>query len=135
MLFLLHVLTDGKGNVNFDIILHYNGEFDECGYHEGDVVVEEFEVDRISLVSIDVWVDSLGFMGEFQYYWKMPGLNFKSSLKILENDASVTEMALYAADEGIVDVYVKHLTFEELEELVNPRRQSGVVIEEIVDSS
>ena len=68
MLFLLHVLTDGKGNVNFDIILHYNGEFDECGYHGGDVVVEEFEVDRISLVSIDVWVDSLGLMGEFQYY-------------------------------------------------------------------
>ena len=65
----------------------------------------------------------------------MPGLDFKSSLKILENDASVTEMALYAADERIVDVYVKHLTFEELEELVNPRRQSSVVIEEIVDSS
>ena len=65
----------------------------------------------------------------------MPGLDFKSDLKILENDASVIEMALYAADEGIVDVYVKHLTFEELEELVNPRRQSGVVIEEIIDSS
>ena len=93
----MYISTDGKGNASFDIILHYNGELDEWGYHSGDVVVEEFEVDRISLVTIDVWVESLGLMGEFQYYWKMAGLDFKCGLKLLENDVSVFELALNAS--------------------------------------
>ena len=60
---------------------------DKCGYRDGDVDSKEFEVDKISLVSIDVWVESLGLMGEFQYYWRMPEMDFKTSLKILENVA------------------------------------------------
>ena len=54
--FLISIWTNGLGSVTFGIILHYNRELDESGYHNGDVDHEEFEVDRISLVSIDVWV-------------------------------------------------------------------------------
>ena len=55
-IFFISIWTDGLGSVTFGIILYYNGELDESGYHDSDVDHKEFEVDRISLVSIDVWV-------------------------------------------------------------------------------
>ena len=42
-------------------------------------------------------------------------------------------MPLYIADAGEVDVYVRHLIDEEVNEVINLIRRSNVVLEEIND--
>ena len=69
------------------------------------------------------------------YYWRHPDKDYKSGLKRLENDATLFEMTLSAADAGEVDVYVRHLSEDELEDVLNKNQWSPVVIEEIINES
>ena len=71
--------------------------------------------------------------GAIMYYWREPNKDFKSGLKILEHDAAVFEMIVYAVDVGEIDVYVRHLSKDELKKIMNPRK--GVVIEELADDN
>ena len=59
-------------------------------------------------------------------------MDFNSSLKRLEKDANVFEMALHVIDEGEIDVFIKNLSFSNVMDLVMPKK-SGVVIEEIIE--
>ena len=52
------------------------------------------------------------------YYWIMSGMNFNSSLKRLENDTCVFEMALFGAGKGKINIFMKHLSDEDLQNSV-----------------
>ena len=110
--------------------LHYGGTFGEYGYYDGEVSHKLFNTDTIVVVRFDVWAMKLGQFGSVTYYLRHPKKDYKSGLKILENDAYVFKMALYTTNAGEVDVYVRHLTNEEVEEARNPRK-NRLVIEEI----
>ena len=61
-------------------------------------------------------------------------MDFKSGLKRLENDTCIFEMALHGAYEGEIDVFVKHLNIFDLVELVMLRKESSMVIQEIIEN-
>ena len=117
---------------SFIMNLHHSGDFGEWGYFNGEVHKEEFDIDEISLVRIDLVAQDLGLFGNLMYYWRDPKKDFNSGLKILENDGSVFEMALNAADVGEIDVYVRHLSEDDLDKAMNVGEKSGVVIEELI---
>ncbi|EEF40220.1 conserved hypothetical protein [Ricinus communis] len=54
---------------------------------------------------------------------------------VLENDACIFEIALMAVNggEGQIDVYVKHISYGEVKDVVNPyyQKKTSVIIEEI----
>ena len=119
----------------FWVNLHYGGEFSEWSYMNGKVEHKYFEVDKIPLVRLDIWASTIGIEGEVQFYWREPNKDFNSGRKLLENDASVHEMALIGVEVGEIDVYVKHLSEEEVEDACNPVKTGGVVIEEIEEDN
>ena len=112
--------------------LHYGGHFGEWGYLNGEVDHEEFDIDRTSVVRIDLGARGLGVFENVMYYWRDPLKDYNSGRKILESDAGAFEMALNGLDAGEIDVYVRHLSEDDLFEAMNPMGR-GVVIEEIVE--
>ena len=60
-------------------------------------------------------------------------MDFNYGTSLLDNDAYVFEMALYGVNNGKIDVYVKHLSNEELEAVIKPPRRSSIVIKALAD--
>ena len=66
------------------INLHYEGIFGEWGYFGGEVSQKFFDVDdSMTLHSFDCWLKELGVIGNVQYYWRKPGLDFNSGTSLL----------------------------------------------------
>ncbi|XP_055961615.1 uncharacterized protein LOC126678274 [Mercurialis annua] len=101
-----------------EIVLHYDGEFGEGGYLWGEVCARCFDISQLSLNRLDLWAKKIGVKGLVMYYWRQPELDYHRGIKPLEHDRDVEEMARAALKEGVVDVYVRYLTSDDVHNLV-----------------
>ena len=109
------------------------GERGEQGYINGLTAQRFFQYDLVSIWKIDAWLIELQVEGSVKYYQRKNGIEYSIGLLPLDNDAAVVEMASNGLQQGEVDVYVKHLQFEELYALLVPMQPRRVVIEELLE--
>ncbi|KAF2304369.1 hypothetical protein GH714_030524 [Hevea brasiliensis] len=106
----------GFDNPNyFTLVLHVKGTKGEWGYYdEVRWSVPYYQKDEMSLIRLDKLCQGIKIEGLLRYFWRLLGKDYREGLRPLGCDNDVLIMCQHAELEGSVDVYVEHLSVNDL---------------------
>ncbi|KAF2300758.1 hypothetical protein GH714_015588 [Hevea brasiliensis] len=121
--------------ISFSLCIHHSGTLGEWRYYDGKTwTVHGLTWETMSMVRIDQMCQGLKIEGMLRYFWRQLGMDYREGLRSLSNETNIIEMCGQANIEGIIDLYVQHLTIDDLKKEFRQQevtKKSKLTLEEI----